>query len=97
MAVKSTNPDILFYERAAREYCESLGNRIAEAWIMSRSSRSWTDRDSVSAATVIATSTADWSSVVRDLPSRGACHSYLWERQVRRRAAGELYAVCGGY
>ena len=24
MAVKSTNPDILFYERAAREYCESL-------------------------------------------------------------------------
>ena len=24
MAVKSTNPDILFYEQAAREYCESL-------------------------------------------------------------------------
>ncbi len=24
MATKSTNPDLLFYERAAREYCESL-------------------------------------------------------------------------
>ena len=24
MALKSTNPDIVFYERAAREYCESL-------------------------------------------------------------------------